>query len=182
MIDRAVAAQMRRDGATYQQIGDAFGVSRQRVQQVLKNQVRLRKCSTDMEKIVYEGIYNYLMDHPRMTFPSLAMVMFGNSGNNENNLVQNLLRGRSCKISKRAYDRLIAATGMTYEQLFKLRDGFKEEDDEYRRAIYLGIPSTDCYPYYRCPLCGVNFRGNAVYVDRRGKRCCPKCKEPLAGL
>lgn len=48
-------------------------------------------------------------------------------------------------------------------------------------AIYLGF-YTDCYPYYQCPLCGVNFRGNAVYVDRRGKRCCPKCKEPLYGL
>lgn len=51
-----------------------------------------------------------------------------------------------------------------------------------KRAIYLGFPSTDCYPYYRCPLCGVNFRGVAVYVDRRGKRCCPKCKQPLNGL
>jgi hypothetical protein len=53
----------------------------------------------------------------------------GNSGNNENNLVWNLLHGRNCRICKRAYDRLIAATGMTYEQLFKLRDGFEEEDD-----------------------------------------------------
>lgn len=50
------------------------------------------------------------------------------------------------------------------------------------RAIYLGIPSTDCYPHYRCPLCGVNFSGAAVYVDRIGRRCCPKCKEPLYGL
>ena len=127
MIDREKAAQMRRDGASYQQIGDAFGVSKQRVQQVLKNQVRLRKCSTDMEKIVYEGIYNYLMDHPRMTFPSLAMLMFGTSGSNENNLVHNLLHGRNCRIGKSAYDRLIAATGMTYEQLFKLREGFEED-------------------------------------------------------
>jgi hypothetical protein len=32
-------------------------------------------------------------------------------------------------VSKRSYDRLMAVTGMTYEQLFKLREGFKEEDD-----------------------------------------------------
>ena len=51
-----------------------------------------------------------------------------------------------------------------------------------RRAIYLGIPSTDCYPHYRCPLCGVNFTAYAVYVDKIKGKCCPKCKKPLRGL
>lgn len=129
MIDKNVAAQMRRDGATYQEIGDVFGVSRERVRQVLKNQVRLRKSSTDMEKIVYEGVYNWLMENPRMTFPAFAQLMLGYGGQNATNLVRNFLHGKNCRINKQSYDRLIAKTGMTYEELFKLRDGFKEEED-----------------------------------------------------
>lgn len=128
MIDREKAAQMRRDGCTYEEIGAVFGVSRERIRQVLKNQVRCRKCSTDMEKIVYEGLYNYLMDNPKMTYPALAMVMFG-GGTKTNNKLRNLLHGKNCTISKRSLDRLMALTGMTYEQLFKLREGFKEEED-----------------------------------------------------
>ena len=127
MIDRVKAEQMRRDGLTFREIGEAFGVSRQRVEQVLKG--KARKCTTDMEKIPCEGLYNWLMDNPKMTFPALARVMFNNCNANKKNQVVNLLHGRNCRISKRAYDRLMAATGMTYEQLFKLREGFKEEDN-----------------------------------------------------
>ena len=136
MIDREKAAQMRRDGATYAEIGAAFGVSRQRAAQVLdlrrrcsQDGRRVRKCSTDMEKIVYEGIYNWMMDHPNVTYPALTNIMFGHYQKESRNTVVRLLHGKDSKIPKRAYDRLMAATGMTYEQLFKLRDGFKEEDD-----------------------------------------------------
>lgn len=129
MIDINVAAQMRRDGASYREIGDVFGVSGERIRQVLKNRVRLRKGSTDMEKIVYECLYNYLMDHPKMTFPALAMAMFGNSDIKTNNKLRNLLHGKNCMVSKLSLDRLMAITGMTYEELFKLREGFKEECD-----------------------------------------------------
>lgn len=129
MIDREKAAQMRRDGATYEEIGAVFGVSRERIRQVLKNQVRTRKCSTDMEKIVYEGLYNYLMDNPKMTYPALSMAMFGGGDTKTNNKLRHLLHGKNCMISKRSLDRLMALTGMTYEQLFKLRDGFEEVAD-----------------------------------------------------
>ena len=40
------------------------------------------------------------------------------------------------------------------------------------RAIYFGIPPTDCYPHYRCSACECAFSLAAVYVDRIGRRCC----------
>ncbi len=129
MVDREIAVQMRRDGATLQEIGDVFGVTRERIRQVLVKQPRARKCSTDLEKIVYEGLYNYMMDNPKMTFTSLAMVMLNNGGNAASNKIQRFAHGKNCVISKKAYDRLIKKTGMTYEQLFKLREGFEEEGD-----------------------------------------------------
>ena len=49
MIDIEKAAQMRRDGFTNEEIGKVFGVSRERIRQVLKNQVRCRKYTTNMD-------------------------------------------------------------------------------------------------------------------------------------
>lgn len=97
MVDREKAAQMRRDGATYAEIGAAFGVSRQRAAQVLwkmKQEGRARKRSADMEKIVYEGIYNWMMDHPRVTFPALTNIMYGNYYPKHQETVARLLQGK----------------------------------------------------------------------------------------
>lgn len=129
MIDREKAAQMRRDGASYEEIGKVFGVSRERVRQVLKNQVRCRKYTTDMEKIAYEGLYNWLMDNQKVTFPALSYIMFGKRGTGHGNLMLNFVQGKNVKITKQSIDRLIAKTGMSYEQLFKLREGFEEEQN-----------------------------------------------------
>lgn len=130
MIDRKTAAQMRNEGMTQQEIADVFGVSRQRIQQVLrKSIVYNRKYAADIEKIPYEGLYNYMVAHPSVTFPALAAILFGSSGKNENAVARSLAFGKNCRIGKRSYDRLMAETGMTYEQLFKLREGFKEEGD-----------------------------------------------------
>jgi hypothetical protein len=130
MVDKEKALQMRRDGATLNEIGNTFGVSGEYIRQILKHQVRNRKNTTDMEKIVYEGIYNWLMANPKMTFPAVARLMFGHTSCGYTNVAMNLLHGKNCRISKQAYDRLMAATGMTYEQLFKLREGFSEGGED----------------------------------------------------
>ena len=80
-------------------------------------------------------------------------------------------------MSEGLLDILIAYSKDTGEDMQRYIDDLSETSAESRgsrRAIYLGIPSTDCYPYFRCPLCGVNFRGTAVYVDRRGKTVLPE--------
>ena len=130
MVDKEKALQMRRDGATLKEIGNTFGVSGEYIRQILKHQVRNRKNTTDMEKIAYEGIYNWLMANPKLTFPYVARVMFGHTSGGYTNVAMNFMQGKNCRISKQAYDRLMAATGLTYEELFKLREGFKEEADD----------------------------------------------------
>lgn len=130
MVDRKTAAQMREEGMSYREIADVFGVSRQRIQQVLKKGIAYdRKYAADIEKIPYEGIYNYMVENPKVTFPALSMILFGTSNKNKNEVTRNFVFGMNCKIGKRCYDRLIEKTGMTYEQLFKLREGFKVEDN-----------------------------------------------------
>jgi hypothetical protein len=88
-----------------------------------------RKYAADLEQIPYEGLYKFMVENPKVTYPALAMILFGDCGKNKNEVARNFAHGMSSKLPKRAYDRLIEKSGMTYEQLFKLREGFKEEGD-----------------------------------------------------
>ena len=55
--------QMRMNGATYQEIADFYGVSRQRVHQRIgleaMKSTEVRGCRFVVKSIVYDGIYEY---------------------------------------------------------------------------------------------------------------------------
>lgn len=130
MVDRVTAAQLRSEGKSYAEIAEVFGVSRQRIQQVLKKKVVYnRKYAAEIERIPYEGLYRFMVENPKVTYPALANILFGKSDRQKNETARNFAHGMSSKIPKRGYDNLIARSGMSYEQLFKLREGFKEEED-----------------------------------------------------
>lgn len=128
MIDRQLALDMRRNGATLREIGDYFGVSYQRVSQVLYGYTRTRRDEAFIEKIVYKGIYDYMVAHENMTMPKLALEMYGCVGKNRAYVerLRRLFEGKDANISKGVIDRLLALTGLTYERFFELRDGFAE--------------------------------------------------------
>ena len=86
---------------------------------------------------------------------------------------------------KMLIDLLVAHSKDTGEDVQRYIDDISENGAETivrRKAIYFGIPSTGCFPHYKCPLCGVNFTAFAVYVDQKKGKCCPKCKKTLRGL
>jgi hypothetical protein len=131
MVDKERAAQMRLDGASFRKIGAEFGVSHQRIQQMLEGtDTKRRKRTTELERIPYEGLYQFMVANPEISFPRLAIIALGSGHHNESVKIRRFAYGKNCSFTKRTYDRLIAATGMTYEQLFKLRDGFTEADLE----------------------------------------------------
>ena len=128
MVDKELAIEMRRDGKTFREIGEHFGVSHQRAQQIIGNGVRSRKSTMDMEQIVYKGIYDYMVSHPLVTIPTIARIIHGGSSTGVQIAnARRLIHGGNVHITKSGIDRLIAKTGMTYEQLFELREGFTEE-------------------------------------------------------
>ncbi|MBQ5640475.1 MAG: helix-turn-helix domain-containing protein [Ruminococcus sp.] len=130
MIDKELAAEMRRDGMTNREIAERLGCSPQYIQQILGNRVRSRKCTMDMELVAYKGIYDYMVANPRVTVPTIARIIHGHSATNKQVAhARRLIHGKNVLISKRGLDALIAKTGMTYEQLFELREGFAEEAD-----------------------------------------------------
>ena len=68
--------ELRKRGFTYQEIGEQLGISRQRVHQIVGNQ-RLRKEAVDIEKIVFEGIYQIFKEDKSMTFFKFANIAYG---------------------------------------------------------------------------------------------------------
>lgn len=128
-IDMEIAIAMRLDNKTYQEIADRFGVSYQCVQQKLRYCTRARKDGDYIERIPYKGLYDFLMEHERVTIPYLAGIMYTDTSRARIERVRHLFEGRSAHITKGALDRLLAYTGMTYEELFELREGFEEDDD-----------------------------------------------------
>lgn len=124
MIDREVAIEMRRQGKTYGEISKVFGVSRQRVQQAIGKDPRARKEGTLVDRIPYQGLYDYMVAHPRLTVPAFAMIVFGNGDGATSNRMRYILTGENVAIKKKSMDKLLSVTGMTYEQLFEPREGF----------------------------------------------------------
>lgn len=123
MIDLEVAVQMRREGATFEEIGHRFGVTRQQAYQHLKRHCHTRKNSALMESIPYKGIYDYLMSNPRMTFPGLTYAMLGVQDKASQSRVARFVSGSSnAQLPKRAIDNLIKLTGLRYEELFAERE------------------------------------------------------------
>lgn len=128
-IDRQIAIAMRYEGKTLMEIADHFGVSYQAVQKALKHSIRSRKNGEIFEHIPYKGLYEWMKLNPTVSVPRLGVIMGMSYCHATQEKVGRLLRGQYVALPKRAYDRLIAHTGMTYEQLFELRDGFKEDFD-----------------------------------------------------
>ena len=128
-IDKELAISMRRDGKSYSEIADCFGVSCQAVQYCLKRCIKARKDMSAIEKIPYKGLYEFMVAHPKVSITSLSakIVKYPDHANAEK--VRRFIQGKNAQFPKYTYDRLLAYTGMTYERLFELRDGFKEDGE-----------------------------------------------------
>lgn len=113
---------LREQGKTYQEIGDIYGVSKQRVEEVIKNAEkrfngeRIRKNSTNIEKIVYKGIYDLFYKDCTMTATKLARIVGHDKGT-----VENLIKGTNARFTIKGIKRLIDFSGMTFEELFEPR-------------------------------------------------------------
>ena len=122
MIDLNTATQMRREGATYAEIGERFGVTRQCASQFLNRKGKPRKNAGMISRIPYKGLYEFMASNYKMTIPKLTLAIMGVPDRAAQAKVYRLLEGSDAALPKRAYDGLIALTGMSYEELFAKRE------------------------------------------------------------
>ena len=113
---------MRLDGATFQEIGDKFGLTRQRVEQILKfGEIRSHRSKVS-EKCIYKGLSDYI-DKEKITLSELAKMIGMKCKTTE--LAKKRITGvRPFKINE--IRKILKITGMTFEECFSL----KESEDE----------------------------------------------------
>ena len=123
-IDFEIANKMRAEGASYDEIGKRFGVTKQRACAYFNSSRfdgrRKRKGSKVYEEIIYKGLSEWVNSNDKITISSLSHLIFGKGGKAERAQVNNLLSGKNVKLSIPQIARLVSASGMSFEQLFEL--------------------------------------------------------------
>ncbi len=129
-IDKSVAIQMYREGKSMRDIAEHFNVSKQAVSQVLFYGERVRRDGAIFENIPYKGLYEYFAENKSMSIPKFARIVTNNfNPASTTNKFRRLLEGKGVSLCKRWIDNMIDLTGMTYEHLFELREGYAEEPE-----------------------------------------------------
>lgn len=115
---------MRLDGATFQEIGDKFGLTKQRVEQILnfRSGYGYKKSIKNSEKCIYKGLSDYIY-RENLTLGELTEIIGMKCSTTE--LAKKRITGvRPFKINE--IRKILKITGMTFEECFSL----KESEDE----------------------------------------------------
>ena len=109
--------EMRMNGATYLQIAEAFGITKQRVQQIVGKRRGNNFRPFTEERCVYPILREWLNDN-KISLAELCRMCRGNASSSNLSELRVVLRGESKWVTKPTIDKLINATWLTYEKLF----------------------------------------------------------------
>lgn len=116
--------EMRKKGASYAEIGKAFGVSRQAVASRLtykrKNE---KRYGFNIDTIIYRGIYEHFEKDRFETITSFAHKTYVNTGGAAINTIRNFITGvHNSRLTLQQIQRICEITGMSFEETFEVRD------------------------------------------------------------
>ena len=120
MANKDLMRADRAQGMSYRQIGEKYGLSRQRVFQIIGCTTDRResyfRCITEKD-CIYPNIRKWMNDN-KVSKAEFCRRVFGNSHSQNWHHISNWLGGRRYPL-KKSIDKLIEVTGLTYEELFK---------------------------------------------------------------
>lgn len=109
--------KMRLDGATYQEIADKYGITRQRVECILKMREPSKKHSNKKyEKCIYKGLREWLQQNNYKLNDLQNLISKNKQRQAGNSLRMKLCGEREFRLSE--INKIINFTGMTFEELF----------------------------------------------------------------
>lgn len=114
MIEKERAVEMfkmKLDGFTYEEIGEKFGLSRQRVHQILS--IGETKIKINLDYVIYPGLKKWMEDNT-INASALQRIMYknGNTGRAKQKL------SGEVKFNIHDIKKIIKASGLTFEELF----------------------------------------------------------------
>lgn len=115
------AFSMRLDGATYEEIGRKFGVSRQCIEQM----IHCKSRKTGADKCIYKGLSDYMADSGTDLL-ELSKVI-GSRCKSTRVITQRITGERKFNIEE--IKAILALTNMTFEECFSLKAERKKEND-----------------------------------------------------
>lgn len=117
--------EKRKNGATYQEIADAVGISKQRVHRImLKNSPEMkgmRRNHFDIERIIYKGIYDYFKSHPYESLSSFVVRIYGYTGNYISTIRDFITGVCTSRLSVERIRKICEIVGMPFEKVFERR-------------------------------------------------------------
>ena len=117
--EKIEAFTMHIDGYSYREIGEKFGVSRQYVEQTLKEILPNRNSTVrrtrTSEKCIYSGLSDYIKQN-NITMKKLMQVI----GISHTTLNAKIIGEREFTITE--FNKILEYTGMTFEECFKMKD------------------------------------------------------------
>lgn len=115
---KAYMINLYNSGMTYDEVAKIVGLSRQRVYQLIGRADTKLFRHIDADRCVYVGIRDWLNEN-KVSVSELTRRMYGNFHTENQNRVSSMLRG-SEKITKYQIDKILKATGLTYENAFEM--------------------------------------------------------------
>ena len=119
--------ELYQNGSTYREIADRYGITRQTVAQRLKYYKRkvagIRGHNFDINKIVYQGIYDWFREHYYESLSSLSKKIYGYYRPCELTKLRSFLIGEhETHFNVEQIKRMCELTGKSFEELFQRRD------------------------------------------------------------
>lgn len=116
-IDIEKAMKMREEGKTLEEIGEYFGVSKQRAHAIIGG---YKKANPLYKKIKYKGLRKWFKEND-VTFSKFARMVGANFSPSYVRQIQNWLSegGEGRKFTVDQIKTMLELTGMTFEELFE---------------------------------------------------------------
>lgn len=120
-------ADMRKDGATYQQIADACGISRQAVQQQVsefekRRTYGIRGRQWYINNIRYKGIYDHFNNNAQESLSSFSRAIYGYTASRVAITRNFLCNGSETKFTINQIKRICKRCGKSFEEVFAERN------------------------------------------------------------
>lgn len=111
--------RMKMDGATYEEIGKEFNLSKQRIHMIIGKQSKGHFKWMSKERCVYPNLRKWINDN-QVSVAEFCRRLYGNSHPENHYRVSRFLKGYSKEIQKGTIDKYLMVTGLTYEKLFEM--------------------------------------------------------------
>lgn len=109
--------KLRKKGMSYQQIAWEFGVSKQRVFQIIGGSKENHFRPFNKERCIYVGLRKWLNDN-KVSLNELTRKLHGNTNSNNRQRTRARIIGE-VEIEKTFIDKILEITGLTYEKAFE---------------------------------------------------------------